>query len=141
MPELFLEIGCEEIPAAFAKQALVDLARLLGEELDRARLTHGAPRAVGTPRRLAVVVPEVAARQPDQRREVLGPPVRAAFDASGAPTKAALGFAKNNGVEVPALLRLQTPKGEYLGVVVEDKGRAATEILAELLPAVIEKLP
>jgi glycyl-tRNA synthetase beta chain len=141
MPELFLEIGCEEIPAGFARQALVDLARLLGEALDGARLTHGAPKAVGAPRRLAVVVPDVAARQPDQTREMLGPPTRAAFDASGAPTKAALGFAKNQGVEVSQLLRIATPKGEYLGVRVEEKGRPAIELLPEILPAVLEKIP
>jgi glycyl-tRNA synthetase beta chain len=141
MPELFLEIGCEEIPAGFAKQALADLRRLVGEELESARLAHSEVQAVGTPRRLAVSVRDVAERQPDQVREVLGPPARVAFDEGGRPTKAALGFARNQGVDPAALLRIETPKGEYVGVRVADVGRPANDLLAESLPRLLAAMP
>jgi glycyl-tRNA synthetase beta chain len=87
----------------------------------------------GTPRRLSLLVADVAGRQEDRTREVTGPPVRAAFDASGAPTKAALGFARNAGVPVEALKRVSTPRGEYLLARVEERGRSAAEVLPGLL--------
>lgn len=141
MAELLFEIGCEEIPAGFVQQALVDLQKLLGSELTAARLGTPVVETFGTPRRLGATVTGLAARQPDETREVLGPPSRAAFGPDGVPTKAGLGFARNQNVEPEALLRIATPKGEYVGVRVHDVGRAAMDVLRELLPALIAKLP
>ena len=141
MADLLLEIGAEEIPAGFVAQALADLKPMMAEALTRARLPHGEIETFGTPRRLAVRVKDVAALQADETREVTGPPARAAFDAIGAPTKAGLGFAKTHNVEPSALLRIQTAKGEYVGVRIHEVGRAAGEVLASVLPELCAKLP
>jgi glycyl-tRNA synthetase beta chain len=136
MADLLFEIGAEEIPAGFVPPALrqleEDLSRLLGE----ARLAHREVKAVGTPRRLAVWARDVAAKQTDARSEAMGPPVAAAFDAAGNPTPAAIGFAKSQGVEVAALARVQTPKGERVAVARVEKGRRAEQVL----PALLERL-
>jgi len=131
--ELLLEIGAEEIPASFILPALEDLKRILTERAAEARLKHGEVRTYGTPRRLAVWVKDVGERGEDITREQLGPSVKAAFDKDGKPTKAAEKFAESQKVAVDALLRLQTPKGEYLGAKVEEKGRPAAEILQDVL--------
>jgi glycyl-tRNA synthetase beta chain len=135
--ELLLEIGAEELPASFIEPALEDLRRSLTEGLARGRLGHGAVRLFGTPRRLAVAVAAVAERSEDLAREVLGPPVRAAFDAQGKPTRAAEKFAEGVGRPVPELRRIATSKGEYLGATVNEAGRPAAEILKEVLHAAV----
>ena len=135
-PDLLLEIGAEGIPAGFVPAALRQLAEDLGRALGEARLAHGEVKAVGTPRRLAVWARGVAQRQPDATSQALGPPVAQAFDAEGRPTPAALGFARSQGVEVAALERAATPKGERLAVTRVEVGRAAREVL----PALLERL-
>ncbi len=135
--DLLLEVGAEEIPASFIGPALEDLQRVITERAKDARLTLGEVRTFGTPRRLAVVVRQVEERSQDIVREVLGPSVKAAFDAAGKPTKAAEKFAESHKVPVEALLKVKTPKGEYLGAKVEEKGRAAGELLAEVLSAAV----
>jgi len=139
--DLLLEIGTEEIPAAFFPRCLEDLQRLVVEGLDAARLEHGDATYFGTPRRLAVIVRGVAEKQADVSRDEVGPPVKAAFDASGAPTKAAQHFAQKVGVPVEKLSRATTPKGEYLSARVEEKGRAAAEVLPGILEAAIRGIP
>jgi glycyl-tRNA synthetase beta chain len=136
MADLLFEIGAEELPAGFVPGAIDQLERDLAKALDDARLVHGPVKAVGTPRRLAVWAREVAARQADARTEAFGPPVAQAFDAAGNPTPAALGFARSQGVEVSALGRAQTPKGERVAVTKVEKGRKAEQVL----PALLEKL-
>jgi len=93
-----------------------------------------------TPRRLTVYVPEVLKKQPDRLEQVSGPPVRIAFDAEGKPTHAAEGFAAKNQVRVEDLIRVNTPKGEYVGLTKTTSGRVALEVLPEILPAVITSL-
>ncbi|HZH15013.1 MAG TPA: glycine--tRNA ligase subunit beta, partial [Archangium sp.] len=131
--DLLLEIGAEEIPASFIVPALEDLKRIITERAAEARLKHGEVRTYGTPRRLAVWVKDVAERGEDITREVLGPSAKAAFDKDGKPTKAAEKFAESQKLSVDALLRVQTPKGEYLGAKVEEKGRPAADILKDVL--------
>src|SRR5512136_882598 len=114
--ELFLEIGCEEIPARFLEKALEDFSKLILAFLDENDLTHGPARTAGTPRRLALSVENVPDRQPDRTIEKTGPSVKAAFDANGKPTKAAEGFAKGQGLSVGDLQTIKTDKGEYLFV-------------------------
>lgn len=136
MADLLFEIGAEEIPAGFVPAALRQLEVDLGKALDDARLAHGEVKAVGTPRRLAVWARGVAPKQADARTQALGPGVAQAFDAEGKPTPAAIGFAKSQGVEVAALERVTTPKGERLGVTKVEKGRRAEAVL----PATLERL-
>ncbi len=130
---LLLEIGCEEIPAGYIAPALAQLERMAREGLAASRIAAASLRTMGTPRRLTLLVEEIAERQEDQTREVTGPPARAAFDAAGAPTSAARGFARNAGVAVEALERVQTAKGEYLLARVHDTGRPSVEVLPPLL--------
>ncbi len=136
MADLLFEIGAEEIPAGFVPPALEQLARDLAKALADTRLPHGEVKAVGTPRRLAVWARDVAPRQADARTEAFGPPVAQAYDAEGKPTPAALGFARSQGVDVSALARVQTPKGERVAVTKVEKGRKAEQVL----PALLEKL-
>ncbi|MCE9580631.1 MAG: glycine--tRNA ligase subunit beta [Deltaproteobacteria bacterium] len=141
--ELLLEIGCEEIPAAFLTRALAELPAMITSRLATARLAHGAVSALGAPRRLAVIVKDVVVRQPDLRERVVGPPVGAAFGADGAPTKAAIGFAQKNGVDPATLERAAVPgkKGEYAIAVREVTGQDAMAVLPALLAELIAQFP
>jgi glycyl-tRNA synthetase beta chain len=137
MADLILEIGAEEIPAGFIPGALKQLEQDLAKGLDDAHLAHGAVAALGTPRRLFVCARDVAAKAADAKSEAFGPPVSQAFDAEGKPTAAALGFARSQGVEVSALERAMTPKGERLAVTKIEKGRKAEAILPDLLTRLV----
>ncbi|ADH86400.1 glycine--tRNA ligase subunit beta [Desulfurivibrio alkaliphilus] len=139
--ELLLEIGAEEIPAGYLMPALKALQAGLAQGLREHELAFGEINTGATPRRLAVSVQGLAARQPDRVEEAMGPPKKAAFDADGKPTKAALGFASTKGVSVDELQVVATPKGEYLQARVEQPGRATAEILNDLLPGLITGLP
>ncbi len=140
MAELLFEIGSEELPARFVVPALSELERLFTEQCAQVSLTHGAIRTFGTPRRLALAVSQVLERTPDVTKEVLGPSVRAAFDAAGKPTKPAEKFAESVKLPVDQLLRLTTPKGEYVGARVEEKGKRALELLPGILDGCVRKL-
>jgi glycyl-tRNA synthetase beta chain len=139
--ELFLEIGTEEIPAAFLPKAMADVENLLRKELENARLTHGEVRALATPRRLALLVRDLIEQQPDAEVTSLGPAKKVAFDAAGNPTKAAEGFAKGQGVDVRELTVALTEKGEYVAVTKRIVGRPTADILADILPRVIAAIP
>lgn len=139
--ELFLEIGTEEIPAGFIPRALAEMEAMIGRELTNSRLTFGMVRTLATPRRLALVVKDIPAVQPDAEITATGPSVKAAYDADGKPTKAAEGFAKGQGVEVSELTTVTTEKGEYLAVTKKVTGRPTHELLSEILPKLIADIP
>jgi glycyl-tRNA synthetase beta chain len=137
---LLVEIGCEEIPARFLDAARDDFGRAMLGALQDARLLPARPSSAlwySTPRRLTVWVPEVLLKQPDQVEEVVGPPVRVAFDTAGNPTKAAESFAAKNSVQVSSLLRLTTPKGEYVAVRRTQRGKAAARLLPSIIASTI----
>jgi glycyl-tRNA synthetase beta chain len=146
---LLLEIGTEELPSSFVDGALAALPRIVADELGNARLTHGAVRALGTPRRLAVVVEGVATRQLDLDEEVIGPPETAAFK-DGRPTRAAEAFAAKLGVAVDALSIIEktadkaAPKqkpGRYVIGRRVEQGRPAADLLGDVLARVITAVP
>ncbi|GFE62708.1 glycine--tRNA ligase subunit beta [Geobacter sp. AOG2] len=139
--ELFLEIGTEEIPAGFIPRALAEMEAMIGRELTNARLTFGMVQTLATPRRLALVVKDIPAVQPDAEITATGPSVKAAYDALGKPTRAAEGFAKGQGVEVSELTTVTTEKGEYLAVTKKATGRPTHELLSEILPKLIADIP
>ncbi len=139
--ELFLEIGTEEIPAGFLPVAMRDLERLMRKELDSARIGFGEMRTFATPRRLAISVAGVAAEQQRQELTMSGPSVKVAFDAEGNPTKAAMGFARANGVEVSELSQMETDKGTYLFISKVEEGRPTADLLPEILPRLINSIP
>jgi glycyl-tRNA synthetase beta chain len=138
--DLLLEIGCEELPASFVDAALRALPDLAKKRLSDLRLAHGEMQALGTPRRLALVIKGLAERQPDLEEEVTGPPVKAAFK-DGAPTKAAEAFAAKLGCGVADLRRVETPKGEYLVGTRREAGGAALALLPDALVAVASAIP
>ena len=132
--DFLVEIGTEELPPK-SLLALADaFAAGIGKGLDDAGLLHGAVERFATPRRLAVRVRRLVERQPDRAIERRGPPLKAAFDAQGAPTQAALAFAKSCGVEVAALEHLETPKGTWL----VHRGTEAGAQTASLLPGIVQ---
>ncbi len=139
--DLIFEVGTEEIPAGYMAPAMENLKERLRQALDNANLGGGRMEVWATPRRLAVAAWGLAGQQPDTVQEITGPPVRAAYDADGNPTKAAVGFAKGQGLEPADLITVDTPKGEYLAVRKEIKGRPAPEVLAEILPPLLLGLP
>jgi len=149
---LLLEVGCEEIPARFLRDAEESLGERVQAALSEARLlpaTDASPeRGVGavrepplqtysTPRRLGVHVSALSAQQPDKIEQILGPPVKVAIDAEGKYTRAAESFAQKNAARVDDLVRVTTAKGEYLALQKTTEGRPAREILPEILPAAI----
>jgi len=137
---LLLEIGIEELPAGDLDGALAQLRELVPARLAEARLDYESVRVLGTPRRLAVLVEGMPPRQRPVEEMVKGPPVRVAFDGEGQPTKAALGFARKQGVSVDELTVQETDGGAYVAALRREEGQAATEVLAALLPALIANL-
>jgi glycyl-tRNA synthetase beta chain len=132
--ELLIEIGLEEIPAGWLPGLTAQMARHLEGRLKEFRLPPGAPiESFSTPRRLTARVAKVAERQEDLEELVMGPPVSAAFKPDGEPTPAAAGFAKKYNVEVSALERKETPKGTYLGYRMHQRGKAAVDVLADIV--------
>jgi glycyl-tRNA synthetase len=134
---LLLEIGTEELPAADLDSALAQLKEIAPKILDEARLDHGDVKTLGTPRRLAVSVSDLAPRQPDRETVVKGPPAARAFDSLGVPTAAAEGFARGKGVPVSALEKRRLDGGEYVVAIVKETGKPAPEVLSDLLPRLI----
>jgi glycyl-tRNA synthetase beta chain len=139
--ELLIEIGVEELPASWMPGLTRQLAERIDVRLHELRIAPGAPvEAFSTPRRLTARVARIAERQEDLDETVTGPPVSAAVGADGAPTPAALGFARKHGVPFEQLARVQTPKGEYLAVQKRHRGRSAVDTLPDVLTAVLRDL-
>jgi len=135
--EYLLEVRSEEIPARMLEPGVKELATRVFEEL----MARGiGPREVETgytPRRLVMILSGLPEREADREEQVMGPPVRAAFAADGAPTPALLGFAKRTGLEPDQLARVKTDKGEYLAATKKIEGRATREVLGEIVPRVL----
>jgi len=141
MPELFIEIGTEEIPAGYIEPALEYLTTTLSAYLEKNRIVAGPAQWMGTPRRLVVQVPDVVAQQEDVVETHLGPSIKIAYDADGNATKAAAGFAKGKGLDVADLTTESTPKGDVLCAKVEVKGRPVADLLNEYLPELFTGIP
>jgi glycyl-tRNA synthetase len=137
---LLFEIGTEELPAAEVTRTVAAVSAAVTAKLDATRLGHGEISAHGTPRRTVVQVRDVAPREPDAERTVRGPKAAAAFDADGKPTKAALGFARGQGVDAADLERIDVNGVEHVGLRRTDTGRGAVEVLSGLLTEVVAGL-
>ncbi|MEM6451270.1 MAG: glycine--tRNA ligase subunit beta [Cyanobacteria bacterium P01_D01_bin.105] len=133
MATFLLEVGTEELPASFVSSALSQWKVALPAALEENFLSHDGIEFYGTPRRLAVVIKGLPARQPDREEEAKGPPAKAAFK-DGKPTKAAIGFAASRGVSVEALEVRDTGKGEFIFVQQQIPGRPTAELLQEMVP-------
>ena len=139
MSTFLLEIGTEELPADFARLALPQLELLVSRDLGDARLTYGAIHCTSTPRRLALLVDDLAEAAPDLEEERKGPPAAQAFK-DGVPTPAAIGFANRCGIDPAALEVKETAKGPFVFAQVLQRGRSAKEVLAEAIPLWIAAL-
>ena len=140
---LLIELGTEELPPKTLKKLHDAFAKEISERLLEANLVGpgDATRAFASPRRLAVLVPNVLAKQEDQNIERQGPAVKAAFDGDGKATPAATGFAKSCGVDVDDLNQVETEKGLRLAYTVKETGKALEELLDDILEQSIKRLP
>jgi glycyl-tRNA synthetase beta chain len=136
MPELLLELGCEELPASFVPKAYRDLELSITKRLQEAGIPFGGSLSIGTPRRLIIQVQDLAPQQPDVQKDARGPALGAAFDAEGKPTKALEGFCRGQGVDVASVRK----ESDYVWITKTIVGRPTAEILAELLPEAIKGL-
>jgi len=139
--DFLVEIGAEEMPP----KSLAALGEAFRDGvvagLEAAGLSHGAAQAWFTPRRLAVQIDKLLDRQPEQRLERRGPPVKAAFDAAGLPTRAATAFAESCGVGVDELTRITDNKGEFLFCRTTRAGSLASKLLPGIVQAALDALP
>ena len=139
--DFLLEIGTEELPPKSLPALQQALVAGLAAGLDKAGLAHAELVGFATPRRLAVWVKRLAAQQPEQHLKRRGPPVNAAFDTAGEPTRAALAFAESCGSSVEALQKLDEGKGTFLFFVGTKPGARAVELLPGLVQAALDALP
>jgi glycyl-tRNA synthetase beta chain len=139
--DLLIEIGTEELPPTALRKLSEAFADEVTRQLDAQGLVHGDVEPFATPRRLALLIREVATRQPDRESLRRGPAVKAAFDADGLPTKAALGFAKSCGVELSDLAREETDKGSWLLHRSTDPGQPTQDLLPAVVSNALGKLP
>jgi len=134
MAELLLELFSEEIPARMQARAAQDLSKLLTDGLKAADLGFDKVEALVTPRRLTLIVDGLPEKQPDLREERRGP-------RADAPEKAINGFLAGNGVTLDQCEKRETPKGVFLFAIVEQKGRAASEVINDIIEDAMNKLP
>jgi glycyl-tRNA synthetase beta chain len=133
MPAFLLEVGTEELPAGFLSDAIVQWRSRIPESLKTHNLPESVVEVYGTPRRLAVLITGLPSQQADREEEIKGPPAQAAFK-DGQPTKAAIGFATKQGVDISALEIRPTEKGDFVFVNKQIPGRPIADILTELVP-------
>lgn len=134
--DFLLEIGTEEIPAHAMPGILSQLKEKAQKELEALRLSFNEVKTLGTPRRLALKIAALGEKQSDIEKENRGPSLAVAFDKDGNPTKAAEGFARGQGIDTKDLVQ----KNGYVYAYVSEKGRAAQQILAEILPELVANL-
>jgi glycyl-tRNA synthetase beta chain len=135
MPDLLLELFSEEIPARMQARAAEDLRKLVTDRLVAAGLLYEGAKAFVTPRRLALAVQGLPARQPDVKEEKKGPRV-------GAPEGAVQGFLRAAGLKSIAEAKVQPDKkGDFYVAVIEKPGRPAIEVIAEIVPEVVKTFP
>ncbi len=133
---LLFEIGVEELPAHEVPNGIAQLQDLMPRLLADHYLPHGSITVSGTPRRLVVEVQELALRQPDRTVERRGPSVSVAFHADGTPSRAALGFARGQGIPVDKLVQ----KDNYVFAITHEEGLPTQELLLTILPALLDGL-
>jgi glycyl-tRNA synthetase beta chain len=135
MPDLLLELFSEEIPARMQAKAADDLRRMVTDKLVAEGLVYEGAKAFATPRRLALTVHGIPARQPDLKTERKGPKI-------GAADAAVQGFLKATGLASLDEAKIQSdPKGDFYIALIEKPGRATLDVLAEILPVIVRTFP
>ncbi len=134
---LFLEVGVEDIPSYAFSLALKQLREKVADRFNKERLNYKDIYCLGTCRRLVVYVNELNEKQIPLRKEIFGPPKSKAYDKANRPTSALLGFIDTYKASPKDIKILRKNKGEYVGLIKEESGRATSEILKEILPEII----
>jgi len=136
MPELLLEVGCEELPPSFVRKGFEELQANVTSRLQEAGISFGQSTAMGTPRRLIVQVLDVTERQPDVQKEQRGPALSVAYDSSGHPTRALEGFCRGQGVNVDQVRK----EADHVWITKTIHGKPTVKVLSELLPESIRAI-
>ncbi|HUI60546.1 MAG TPA: glycine--tRNA ligase subunit beta [Steroidobacteraceae bacterium] len=139
--DFLVELGTEELPPTALRGLEQAFASGIRFGLEKAGLAHGEIRSFATPRRLAVLVKRLAERQPDQDIKRRGPPLTAAFDGAGQPTRAASAFAASCGVPVDQLQKLEEGKGSFLFFIATKPGALVQELIPQIVLASLDALP
>jgi len=139
--DLLIELGTEELPPKALKKLSDAFSNGIVDGLKKAGFEIDVVESFAAPRRLAVLIKNVAASQPDRNVERKGPALKAAYDADGNPTKAVMGFARSCGVEVSELQQQETDKGVWLIFKATEKGRALSELIEDIINQSLAKLP
>ncbi|MFK3990143.1 glycine--tRNA ligase subunit beta [Psychrobacter sp. NPDC064578] len=141
MSTILFELGCEELPPKSLKPLRDALQASVTEQLNEAEISFDTIKAFAAPRRLALQIQGISDKQPDRSEQKRGPAIKAAFDAEGNPTRAAMGFAKGLGIEASELITINTDKGDYVGYEQIIHGQATTELLAAIFQTALDNLP
>ncbi len=141
MSTILFELGCEELPPKSLKTLRDALQASVTEQLNESDISFDSIKAFAAPRRLALQIEGISDKQPDRTEEKRGPAIKAAFDAEGNPTRAAMGFAKGLGIEASELTTIKTDKGDYVGYVQTIQGQATTELLPAIFQTALDNLP
>ena len=138
--DFLLEINVEELPVSCVRPALDKLKNAFMERLKTERIGHGDIAVFGTAAVLICYIKDMSLKQEEISQEISGPPRKIAFDENNNPTPQAIGFAKNQGVDVKDLKIKQTPKGEYVFAAKKIKASPVKEVLQDILPDVIKSI-
>lgn len=140
MPNFLLEIGTEELPAGFINPALESLVESFSSLLRDQNLSFKNVKTMGTPRRLSVFVDDLPVKQPDQTKEVLGPRESIAFDPTGNPTQALIGFARRHNLKPDEVKTKDSPKGKVCYVILKSRGEATRKLLPGIVIQAIRRI-
>jgi len=139
--DLLIELGTEELPPKALLRLSQAFTQGVCDGLENAGIVIGDVTSYAAPRRLAMLIRNVPATQPDREIERKGPSVQAAFDAQGKPTRAVEGFARSCGIKVEDLQQQDSDKGAWLVYKTTERGQALAEILADIINQALAKLP
>jgi len=138
---LLIELGTEELPPKALKKLAVTFLEQIKWQLDSAELAYEEIKWFATPRRMAVVVSQLVGRQADKIIDKRGPAVNVAFDVDGNASKAAIGWATSNGIDIGQAERLKTDKGEWLLHRATQAGKSVEDLIPEIVNTALTKLP
>ncbi len=141
MSTILFELGCEELPPKSLKPLRDALEASVTEQLNEADISFDSIKSFAAPRRLAIQIQNIAAKQPDRTEQKRGPAIKAAFDGEGNPTRAAMGFANGLGIDASELMTISTDKGDYVGYEQTIQGQATTELLPAIFQTALDNLP
>lgn len=138
--DLLYEIGTEEIPAKYMPATLQQVKGIAETMLKDFRISFGEINSYGTPRRIVLIVKNIAEQQADLEELVKGPSRKAAYDENGSPTKALLGFLKGQKAELNEIFVQELSGVEYVYYKKQEKGQSVKEVLKTILPNILTSI-